>query len=48
MSLTENAYTESRKQKAPSEDEAKCMILLVGRDRFELSTYGLRVRCSTS
>ena len=23
--------------------EAKCLIILVGRDRFELSTYGLRV-----
>ncbi len=27
---------------------AQAFEFLVGRDRFELSTYGLRVRCSTS
>ena len=37
-----------KKAKSPLKKRAKCLIILVGRDRFELSTYGLRVRCSTN
>jgi hypothetical protein len=38
------ADTLPENKKPGHEDRAKCLISLVGRDRFELSTYGLRVR----
>lgn len=45
--LPQNAYTVPTRipesKKPGRSDRAKCLISLVGRDRFELSTYGLRV-----
>ena len=32
-----------QKAKGPSEDRPKCFLTLVGRARFELATYELRV-----
>jgi hypothetical protein len=41
----------SKKAKGQPVGWPKCLNyfgIMVGRDRFELSTYGLRVRCSTN
>jgi hypothetical protein len=45
---SKNAAKKSQKSKSPLKMRAKCLIILVGRQRFELWTYGLRVRCSTN
>ncbi len=42
------AVLAAEKQKAQSEDWAKCLIYLVGRAGFEPATNGLKVRCSTN
>jgi len=48
-----DAATRWRQTKKKHRDRSQVLDFLlpnsvVGRDRFELSTYGLRVRCSTS
>jgi hypothetical protein len=46
--LSPDAYLEpaptSESKKPSRNDRANCLKSMVGRDRFELSTYGLRVR----
>jgi len=41
--VSDTSTREPESKKPSQEDWAKCLIFLVGRDRFELSTDGLRV-----
>ena len=40
---SKSAANNPDKAKSPLRKRAKCLNIMVGRDRFELSTYGLRV-----